>query len=57
LTVTTSYGTFTDCIKTADWNALEPEAPLEYKYYAPGIGMVKEEIVGTNEVLELVSIN
>jgi hypothetical protein len=57
LTVTTSYGTFTDCIKTADWNALEPEAPLEYKYYAPGIGMVKEETVGTNEVLELVSIN
>ena len=56
LTVTTSYGTFTDCIKTADWNALEPDAPLEYKYYAPGIGMVKEEVAGTSEVLELISI-
>ena len=56
LTVTTIYGTFTDCIKTADWNALEPDAPLEYKYYAPGIGMIKEEVAGTSEVLELISI-
>jgi hypothetical protein len=56
LTVTTSYGTFTNCIKTADWNALEPTAPLEYKYYAPGIGMIKEEVVGTTEVLELILI-
>jgi hypothetical protein len=56
LTVTTTYGTFTNCIKTADWNALEPDAPLEYKYYAPGIGMIKEEMVGTSEVLELISI-
>jgi hypothetical protein len=56
LTVTTTYGTFNDCIKTADWNALEPEAPLEYKYYAPGVGLVKEEVEGSGEVLELVSI-
>lgn len=56
LTVITIYGTFSDCIKTADWNALEPDAPLEYKYYAPGIGMIKEEVVGTSEVLELISI-
>lgn len=56
LTVTTPAGTFTDCIKTADWNALEPDAPLEYKYYAPGIGNVMEETEGTGEVLELISI-
>jgi len=56
VTVTTPYGTFNDCIKTADWNALEPDAPLEYKYYAPGIGNVKEEVEGTGEILELISI-
>jgi hypothetical protein len=54
--VTTPFGTFNDCIKTADWNALESDAPLEYKYYAPGIGIVKEEIEGTDEVIELISI-
>jgi len=57
LTVTVSYGTFTECIKTADCNALEPDEPIEYKYYAPGIGMIKEEVAGTNEVLELISVN
>jgi hypothetical protein len=55
LTVTTPYGTFNDCIKTEDWNALEPDAPLEYKYYAPGIGNVKEEIADGSEVIELIS--
>lgn len=56
LTVSTPYGTFNDCIKTEDWNALEPDAPVEFKYYAPGIGMVREEVVGTDEVLELIAI-
>jgi hypothetical protein len=55
VTVTTPYGTFNDCIKTADWNALEPDAPIELKYYAPGIGNVKEEVEGTSEVIELIS--
>ena len=56
LTVTTPYGTFTDCLKTADWNALEPDAPLEFKYYAPGVGLVKEETEGSGEVMELISM-
>jgi hypothetical protein len=56
VTVTTTYGTFNNCIKTADWNALEPDAPMEYKYYAPNIGVVKEEIEGTNEYVDLISI-
>ncbi len=55
LTTTTPFGTFNNCIKTADWNALEPDAPLEYKYYAPGIGNVKEEAEDGSEVLELIS--
>ena len=37
VTVTTTFGTFQQCIKTADWNAIEPDAPVEYKYYAPHV--------------------
>ena len=56
VTVTTTFRIFDNCLKTADWNALEPDAPLEYKYYAPEIGMVKEEIEGSNEFVDLISI-
>ena len=55
-TVSTPAGTFTDCIKTVDWNALETDAPLEFKYYAPGVGLVKEEVEGTDEISELTSV-
>lgn len=57
VTVTTTFGTFQQCIKTADWNALEPDAPIEYKYYAPHVGLVKEEIAGTNEVVDLTDLD
>ena len=33
------YGSFTDCLKTKEFTALEPGA-VEYKFYAPGIGLV-----------------
>jgi len=56
VTVTTTYGTFDNCLKTEDWNALEPDSPIEYKYYAPGIGVVKEEIEGSTEFVDLISI-
>ncbi len=56
VSVTTTYGSFQNCLKTADWNALEPDAPLEYKYYAPDVGMVKEEIEGSGEYVDLISI-
>lgn len=56
-TITTPYGTFNNCIVTADWNGLEPGAPVKYNYYAPGIGLVKEEIDGNEGVLALISIN
>jgi hypothetical protein len=56
VTVSTSYGTFNNCLKTADWNALEPDAPVEFKYYAPGVGMVKEEIEGSIEHVDLISV-
>jgi hypothetical protein len=56
VSVITTYRTFYNCLKTADWNALEPDAPIEYKYYAPETGMVKEEIEGSNENVDLISI-
>ena len=56
LTVTVPYGTFENCLKTEDWNALEPDAPIEYKYYAPGIGVIKEEAEDGSEVVELITV-
>jgi hypothetical protein len=56
VSVTTTYGTFNNCLKTADWNALEPDAPIEYKYYAPNVGLVKEEVEFSDEFVDLISI-
>jgi hypothetical protein len=47
-------GTFTDCLKTADFSPLEPGA-VEYKYYARGVGLVLEENPGSGERNELLS--
>ena len=44
-----------DCVQILDWNPLAPEA-LEYKYFAPGVGLVKEEVVRGEEVVELIGI-
>lgn len=42
-TVEVPFGTFTGCIKTEDWNALEGRAEsLEYKYYCPDLGVTLE---------------
>lgn len=45
LTVSVPAGTFTGCLKTDDWNALEGgrSETLENKYYCPGVGNVLEE--------------
>lgn len=51
-TVTVRAGTFTGCITTEDWSALE--SGRERKSYCPGIGLVLE--VSGAERLELVSI-
>lgn len=56
VTVTTTFGTYQNCIKTADWNALEPDGAIEYKYYAPNVGLIKEEIDGSSEYVDLISI-
>lgn len=41
-TVQTPAGKFANCLKTEETNALKPKEK-EYKYYAPGIGLVREE--------------
>ena len=55
ISVTVPAGTFTNCIKTREWTPIEPDSE-EFKYYAPGIGLVLEEDVETGELLELIQI-
>lgn len=56
-TVTVPYGTFANCLKILDFNALEPGVE-EHKYYAPGIGVVKEvQVRGAGgELVELTAV-
>jgi len=35
------YGSFDDCLKTAEWSLVEP-GPRDYKFYMRGVGMVLE---------------
>jgi hypothetical protein len=55
LTITCTYGTFEGCVKTRDFTALEPDVN-ENKFYAPGIGVIKEFNVPDNETTQLVEI-
>ena len=41
-----------DVVQTKDWTPIEPEV-FELKYYAPGIGMIKEENPETGEYVVL----
>ncbi len=50
--VTPGGATWSGCLQTLDWNPLEPDG-LEYKYYAPGFGLVFEEKLNDGEALEL----
>lgn len=54
-TVTVPLGTYVNCIKTKNWTELEPDQ-LEHKFYAPGVGMVKEINVNDNTEIVLKSI-
>jgi hypothetical protein len=50
------YGCFDNVLVTKEFTALEPGV-VDHKYYAPGVGDIKEETVqGGNEILELVNI-
>jgi len=52
--VSVPFDDFEGCLKTQDWNALEP-ASQEQKFYCPGIGTVLE-IGKQNEHVELVDV-
>jgi hypothetical protein len=56
VTADVPYGSFADCLKTKEWTALE-KGVVENKYYAPGIGVVLEEMVkGGTDRMELVQM-
>ncbi|UCF78368.1 MAG: hypothetical protein JSW03_09755 [Candidatus Eiseniibacteriota bacterium] len=55
--VSVPYGTFEKCLQTAEWTPLEPGG-REFKYYAPGVGLVLEVEPGDNETrLELAAVS
>jgi hypothetical protein len=39
-TITVPYGTFNNCLQTAEWSLLEPGV-VEHKFYAPGVGLLR----------------
>lgn len=39
-TVTVPYGTFNNCLQTAEWNPLEPGV-VEHKFYAEDVGLLR----------------
>jgi hypothetical protein len=54
--VSVPYGSFENCLKTQEWTPLEPDV-VENKYYAPGVGVVREVAVeGESERVELVEV-
>lgn len=53
--VTIPYGSFTNCVKTKNYTALEPDL-VENKYYAPGIGLVKEVNITDGTEIKLIAI-
>ncbi len=44
--------TYANCLQTIDWTPLEPGA-VEFKFYAPGVGLIIEEHILLDDVTEL----
>ncbi len=55
-TVTVSYGTFANCLKTKDYTPLEPDV-IAYKYYSPTLGAVvmEDEVDGNVELVDVIT--
>lgn len=53
--VKVTYGSFDDCLETTETSGVEPDA-LEYKFYAPGVGLVYINDVSGNQKASLVKI-
>lgn len=47
-TVRVKAGKFENCLKVREWNPLDPDGTIEFKYLAPGVGVVLEEEMGTD---------
>jgi hypothetical protein len=47
--------TYEGCLQTLDWTPLEPDG-LEYKFYAPDVGLILELALTDEERIELVSV-
>ena len=43
---------YKNCLQVLDWNPLDPGV-LEFKYYAPKLGLIKEEVLGGSETVLL----
>ncbi|MEZ5963768.1 MAG: hypothetical protein R3F56_07975 [Planctomycetota bacterium] len=43
-----------DCLQTLEWSPLAPDA-LEYKFYAPGVGVVQEQALHADETVDHVA--
>jgi hypothetical protein len=54
--ITMADGTQYTTLQTRDFTPLEPGVN-EYKYYAAAVGMVREEVVGGDEQINLVSVD
>jgi hypothetical protein len=52
--ISVPVGDFEGVLVTRDWNPLDPET-IELKYYAPGVGLIKEAVEGGAEPAVLVS--
>jgi len=49
-------GVYYNILQTKEWTPLEPDV-AEYKYYAPDVGLIKEEVIsGGSGVVELIGI-
>lgn len=42
--LTTALDTFSEVLVIKEWTPLEPDV-LEQKHYAPGVGMIREEVL------------
>ncbi len=55
-TVTVPYGSFTSCVKTKDWSAIE-RGSVEHKYYSKEVGNVVLETEGGDKTrVELIEV-
>jgi len=55
-TATSTYGSFSNCVKTYDWTALDT-ASQEHKYYCPGVrGLVRIENLTHGKVMTLKAV-